>query len=56
MMIPKTLKDWGFVKTKIHDISGINSPEFYYYQLNNGIYYPAVRKKDLDDIPEPKKK
>ena len=57
MMIPTTLKDWGFVKTKVHDISGLKtSPEFYYYQLNNGIYYPAVRTIDLDSIPEPKNK
>ena len=56
MMTPTTLKDWDFVKTKVHDISGVSSPEFYYYQFNNGIYYPAVRKVDLDNIPEPKNK
>lgn len=57
MMIPTTLKDWGFVKTKVHDISGLKtSPDLYYYQLNNGIYYPAVRTIDLDNIPEPTNK
>jgi hypothetical protein len=56
-MIPTTLKDWDFVKTKVHDISGLKtSPESYYYQLSSGIYYPAVRVVDLDNLPEPKNK
>jgi hypothetical protein len=56
-MIPTTLKDWDFVKTKVHDISGLKTPpEFYYYQLTNGIYYPAIRAIDLDNIPEPTNK
>lgn len=51
------LKDWEFVKTKVHDISGLDgkSPEWYYYQLNNGVYYPAVRVSDMDSLPEPPK-
>jgi hypothetical protein len=58
MVKPTNLKDWDFVKTKVHDISGLkdNSPSSYYYQLNNGIYYPAVRVVDMDGIPEPKQK
>jgi hypothetical protein len=57
-MIPTTLKDWNFVKTKVHDLSGIQnySPEIYYYQLNNGVYYPAVRVIDMMGIPEPTNK
>lgn len=51
-----TLKDWDFVKTKVHDISGLKGtpPEFYYYQHNSGVYYPAVRVQDIESIPEPK--
>jgi hypothetical protein len=56
-MMPTTLKDWDFVKTKVHDISGLKtSPEFYYYQYNNGIYYPAVRTIDMESTPEPTNK
>ena len=57
-MKPINLKDWEFVKTKVHDISGLkdNSPDGYYYQLNNGIYYPAVRVSDVECLPEPKQK
>jgi hypothetical protein len=56
-MIPTTLKDWDFVKTKVHDISGLKTPpEFYYYQLTSGVYYPAIRAIDLDNIPEPTNK
>lgn len=54
-MIPRTLKDWNFVKTKVHDLSGINKEyaEDYYYQLSNGIYYPAVKVIDFEKVPEP---
>lgn len=57
-MMPTTLKDWDFVKTKVHDISGLKGtpPEFYYYQYNNGIYYPAVRTIDMESTPEPTNK
>ncbi len=57
-MMPTTLKDWDFVKTKVHDISGLKGtpPEFYYYQYSNGIYYPAVRTIDMGSTPEPKNK
>jgi hypothetical protein len=57
-MIPTTLKDWNFVKTKVHDLSGIQNyaPETYYYQLNNGVYYPAVRVIDMLNTPEPTNK
>ena len=53
-MKPMNLKNWEFVKTKVHDISGLDgkSPEWYYYQLNNGVYYPAVRVSDMDSLPE----
>lgn len=41
------LKTWKYVKTKIHDISGLDdNPEYYMYQLSNGIFYPAIRKID----------
>ena len=58
MVKPTNLKDWDFVKTKVHDISGLkdNSPSIYYYQLNNGIYYPAVRVVDMDGLHEPTNK
>lgn len=51
-----TLKKWDYVKTKVHDLSGINGkyPEDYYFQLSNGIYYPAVRVIDVENVPEPK--
>lgn len=50
-MKPKNLKDWDFVKDKVHDISGINgSPESYYYQCNNNIYYPVVRVYDMEQV------
>lgn len=53
-MKPTTLKDWDFVKTKVHDLSGIQncSPEIYYYQLTSGVYYPAVKVRDLEVLPE----
>lgn len=56
-MKPISLKDWDFVKTKVHDLSGIDGryPENYYYQLSNGVYYPAARVSDVDNIPEPPK-
>lgn len=46
----KNLKDWEFVKTKVHDISGLkdNSPENYLYQLSQGVYYPSIK---ISDIP-----
>lgn len=48
----KTLKQWDFVKTKVHDLSGLKdaSPDDYLYQLSNGVYYPAVRKVDAKEI------
>ena len=56
-MTPKTLKAWEFVKDKKHDLSSLlrlqQSPEMFYYQFNNGIYYPAVSKTDIDNLPEP---
>lgn len=47
----KNLKPWDFVKTKVHDLSGLKGgdPENYLYQLSNGIYYPAIR---TFDVPE----
>ena len=53
-MTPINLKTWDFVKDKVHDLSGLkdNNPSGYYYQLNNGIYYPAVRTVDIDSLPE----
>lgn len=51
VMIPKNLKDWNFVKDKVHDISGIkDSPESYYYQCNNDVYYPVVRVYDMEKV------
>jgi hypothetical protein len=42
------LKPWGFVKTKVHDISGLKgNPEDYLYQLSNNVYYPAIRTYDI---------
>ena len=45
----KNLKPWDFVKTKVHDISGLkgNDPEIYLYQLSNGIFYPAIKTYDI---------
>jgi hypothetical protein len=45
----KNLKPWEFVKTKVHDLSGLGdkNPINYLYQLNNGIYYPAINTRDL---------
>ena len=55
-MKPTSLKNWSYVKTKVHDLSGIDNkyPEDYYYQLSNGVYYPAVRVIDVENTPEPK--
>lgn len=52
-MIPNNLKNWSFVKTKVHDLSGLKdkSPEDYYYQLSNGVYYPVVSVRDIQSIP-----
>ena len=52
MKSPKNLKDWGFVRTQQHDVSGIapNTQDSYYYQLNNGVYYPAVSKHDWEKV------
>jgi hypothetical protein len=52
-MTPKNLKSWDFVKDKKYDISRIKEPEGYYYQLNNGIYYPAVDVFTVHTTPEP---
>ena len=56
-MKPKTLKPWEFVKDKKHDLSSLVrnqlNPDMFYYQFNNGIFYPAVSKLDLDNLPEP---
>lgn len=43
------LKPWDFVKTKVHDLSGIKSlyPEDYLYQLSSGVYYPAIKVCDI---------
>ena len=45
----KNLKPWDFVKTKVHDLSGLkgNDPENYMYQSSNGVYYPAIRTIDI---------
>lgn len=45
----KNLKPWDFVKTRVHDISGLNdsNPNDYLYQLSGNIYYPAIRTTDI---------
>jgi hypothetical protein len=45
----KNLKPWDFVKTKVHDLSGIKAayPEDYLYQLSGNIYYPAIKVSDI---------
>ena len=45
------LKSWEIVKDKLHNLDTLREqdPANYLYQLNNGVYYPAVR---LSDIPE----
>jgi hypothetical protein len=45
------LKSWVIVKDKPHNLDTLREqdPSNYLYQLNNGVYYPAVR---LSDIPE----
>ena len=53
MKQPTNLKEWDFVKDKKHDISRLLekslNPNDYYYQLNNGIYTPAVRVCDWEE-------
>jgi hypothetical protein len=46
MKKPTNLKEWEFVKSKPHNISSIQSPQDYYYQLTNGVFYPAVSVHD----------
>ena len=52
MKQPTNLKEWDFVKDKKHDISRLLekslNPNDYYYQLDNGIYTPAVSKHDWE--------
>jgi hypothetical protein len=45
----KNLKPWSFVKSKVHDLSGLrdNDPNNYLYQLSNNVYYPAIRTYDI---------
>lgn len=43
----KNLKPWDFVKTKVHDVSGVQYPEQYLYQLSGNIYYPAIKVCDI---------
>lgn len=45
----KNLKPWDFVKSKVHDLSGLDGrdPGNYLYQLSNGIYYPAINTWDV---------
>lgn len=37
------LKSWNYVKTKVHDASGIESPEKWLWEKIKGIFYPIKK-------------
>ena len=39
------------IKGKLHDASGIEKPQNYYWQKSRGVYYP-MRKLEEDEIHE----
>lgn len=53
MKKPTNLKDWDFVKNLKYDITRLLekslNPNDYYYQLDNGVYTPAVRVCDWEE-------
>jgi hypothetical protein len=43
-MNDQQLKPWSYVKTQVHDISGlIGHPNSYIYKRIKGVWYPALR-------------
>lgn len=35
---------YNYAKARVHDASGVDNPESYYWEQINGIYYPAEEK------------
>ena len=38
-----TLRTWGTVKDRVHDVSGVNDPENWLFEQKMGIFYPKQR-------------
>jgi len=42
----RKMKTWEDAKQHPHDASGIDKPEDYQWEINNGVYYPVIPTKE----------